>query len=60
MSPRYEIVKFKKTNVYLNRIIIKNRLEDIDTVHIAKDALDEELIFMKDRSVFKDFRDDTN
>ena len=60
LSPRYEIVKFKKTNVYLNRIIIKNRLEDIDTVHIAKDALDEELIFMKDRSVFKDFRDDTN
>ena len=60
MSPRYEIVKFKKTNVYLNRIIIKNRLEDIDTVHIAKDALDEEAIFMKDRSVFKDFRDDTN
>ena len=38
---------------------MKNRLEDIDTVHIAKDALDEEAVFMKDRSVFKDYREDT-
>ena len=59
LSPRYEVVRFKKTNIYLNRIIVKNRLEDIDTVHIAKDALDEEAIFMKDRSVFKDYREDT-
>ena len=29
-------------------------------MHIAKDALDEEAIFMKDRSVFKDFKDDSN
>jgi len=32
---------------------------DFDTVYVSKGAEDEEVVFMKDRSVFKDFRDDT-
>jgi len=32
---------------------------DFDTVYTAKGGEDEEAVFMKDRSVFKDFRDDT-
>ena len=58
LSPKYEVVRFKKTNVYLNRIIIKPRL---DAIVVAQDHTqnEEEAIFMKDRSVFKDFREDT-
>ena len=59
LSPAHEVVRFKKTNVYLNRIVVQSRLEDIDTVHIARDAMDEEAIFMKDRSVFGPYREDT-
>ena len=61
LSPKYEVVRFKKTNVFLNRITVMPRLEDnLDTVFVAKDAIDVEDVFMKDRSVFKDFREDTD
>ena len=37
-----------------------NRLEDnLDTIHIAKDVVVEEAVFMKDRSVFKFYKEDT-
>ena len=53
-------MKFKKTNVYLNRITVKPKLEDnFDTIHIARDVMVEEAVFMKDRSVFRDYREDT-
>ena len=53
-------MRFKSTNVYLNRITVKPRLEDnLDTVFVAKDAIADEEIFMKERSVFKDFREDS-
>ena len=33
LSPKYEVIKFKTTNIYLNRILIKPRLQDnLDTV----------------------------
>jgi hypothetical protein len=59
LSPQYEVVRFKTTNIFLNRILINRRLEDIDTVHVAKDGEEEEAVFMKDRSVFRDYREDT-
>ena len=31
----------------------------METVHQAKNEDDDEAVFMKDRSVFKDFREDT-
>ena len=59
LSPKYEVVRFKNTNIYLNRIIVKNRLDDIETVHVAKDGNDEEAVFIKDKSIFRDYKDDT-
>ena len=59
LSPNYEVVRFKSTNIFLNRVWVGKRLEDVETVHVAKDADEEEPIFMKDRSVFKDYREDT-
>ena len=58
LSPKYEIVRFKQTNVYLNRVIVKARLEEVIAVQeINMD--EEEAVFMKDRSAFKDFKEDT-
>jgi hypothetical protein len=59
LSPKYEVIRFKNTNVFLNRIIVKRRIKDMDTVHMAKDADDDEAVFMKDRSVFRDFIENT-
>ena len=59
LSPNYEVVRFKSTNIFLNRIEVSRRLVDIETVHIAKGVDDVEPVFMKDRSVFKDYREDT-
>ena len=59
LSPKYEVVRFKNTNIFLNRIIVKRRIKDLDTVHIARDADDDEAVFMKDRSVFRDFIENT-
>ena len=40
--------------------MVKPKLDDsFDTIHIAKDVMIEEAVFMKDRSVFKDYREDT-
>ena len=59
LSPKYEVIRFKQTNTYINRIRVVKRLEDIETVHQAKDGEELEAVFMKDRSVFKDYREDT-
>ena len=60
LSPKYEVVRFKTTNIFLNKIQVKKRLEDIETVHQLRDGEDDELIFIKDRSVFKDYREDND
>ena len=33
LSPHHEVVRFKSTNTFLNRIKVNKRLEDIETVH---------------------------
>ena len=45
--------------MFLNRIEVTRRLMDIETVHIARNDDDIEPVFMKERSVFKDYREDT-
>lgn len=57
LSPKHDIVRFKTTNVYLNRIKVSKRLDDIETVHQAKDGEEDEAVFYKDRSVFKEYRE---
>ena len=59
LSPNYEVVRFKNTQIFLNRVFVAKRLEDVETVHVAKAGEEEEAVFMKDRSVFRDFREDT-
>ena len=54
------MVRFKSTNIFLNRVKVVKRLEDIATVHQAKDGEEDEAVFMKDRSVFRDYREDTD
>jgi len=58
LSPRFEIVRFKQTNVYLNRIEVKPRVAALDMVYVAKQQDEGEDVFMKDRSIFKDYKDD--
>ena len=43
----------------MNRIFVTKRLEDVETVHVAKAGDEEEAVFMKDRSVFREYREDT-
>lgn len=59
LSPKYEVVRFKQTQIFLNRIKVNKRLEMIETVFQAKDGEEDEAVFMKDRSVFRDYREDT-
>ena len=61
LSPNNEIVRFKKTNVFLNSIVIEPKLEaGLDSVFIAETQGEEEAVFMKDKSVFADWREDTD
>lgn len=59
LSPNYEVVRFKSTQIFLNRIYISKRIEADETVHRAKFGDEEEAVFMKERSVFRDYREDT-
>ena len=42
----------------MNRITVNPRFAALDNVYIAKHNDDDEQVFMKDRSVFKDYRED--
>ena len=33
LSPKHEVVRFKSTNTFLNRVKVTKRLEDIEMVH---------------------------
>ena len=59
LSPTYQIVRFKETNVYMNSISVQPLNTEFDSVHVVKGGYEEEVVFIKDRSVFKDFKDDT-
>jgi len=39
-------------------LIVKPRIFDFDTVQVVKGGDEEAEVFMKDRSVFRDFKDD--
>ena len=59
LSPKHEVIRFKSSNVFLNRIIVKPRLEDnLESVFAAKGMREEEAQFLKDRSVFADYMED--
>ena len=58
LSPNYDVCRFKNTNIFLNRILVKPSIDEFSAVHLIKGTEDEEAVFMKDRSVFKDFKDE--
>jgi hypothetical protein len=58
LSPNFDIVRFKTTNIFLNQLVVRPRVFDFDAVNIVKGGDEEEAVFMKDRSVFRDFKDD--
>ena len=60
LSPNYDVVRFKNTNMFLNRIVVSKRLEEIETVFISSSNALDEAVFMKERSIFKDFKEDTD
>ena len=61
MSPRYEIVRFKKTHLLVNSIYVLPRNEPLARLEIKKSifaGVDKR--FVKDRSVFKTWKEETS
>jgi hypothetical protein len=58
LAPTYQVCRLKTTNVFLNRITINPRVFEFDTVNVVKFGDEEEQVFLKDKSVFRDYRDD--
>ena len=59
MCSQYEIAYFKKTNISMNTITVQPTNIILDTISTVKGGDDEEVAFLKDRSVFKEYKDDT-
>lgn len=56
LSPKYDIVRFKGSNVFLNTITVKARTKELVQVTLGRNVYTTEQIkFNKERSVFKDF-----
>jgi hypothetical protein len=60
LSPHYDVIRFKNTKIFMNRIIVTKRLEEMQTIFQARAGDEDEAVFMKDRSVFRDYREDTH
>lgn len=59
LSPKFDVIQFKNTNFFVNRVFVQKRLEEIETVFVLKVENNNEEVFMKERSIFKDFKEDT-
>lgn len=49
------MVRFKETNVFLNRIILKPKKHVFDTVFVLKEGFEDEELFLIDHSVFSKY-----
>merc|ERR1711957_218654 len=52
LSPNYNIVRFKQTNVFLNRITIQAKIHQFDSAFTLKEGEEDEELFLIDHSVF--------
>ena len=60
LSPKYDIVRFKGTNVFINTIIVKERKKELQKVTLGKNEyVTEQVKFNKAKSVFNKFQEDT-
>lgn len=60
ISNKFEVVRFKETNLYMNMLDIKERQWKITELkHMEEDNADSSQKFNKNKSVFRNFRDDS-
>jgi len=52
LSPRYPIVRFKDTQVFLNRVHIEPKVHEFENVFTLKEGAEDEELFLIDHSVF--------
>lgn len=56
LSPKYDVTRFKGTNVFLNMIRVKERTKPLVSVTLGRNVYTQEAIkFNKEKSVWKDF-----
>ena len=61
LSPKYDIVRFKGTNVFLNQIRVKEREKELAQVTLGRNVYTQEQAkFNKEKSVWRDFQEDTD
>lgn len=59
LSPNYDVVRFKGTNVFLNQIQVKERVAALQQVTLGRNVYTTEAaVFNKDKSVWKTFQED--
>ena len=60
LCPRYDIVRFKGTNVFLNTLTVKARSQPLAQFALKRQLYEAERVrFIKERSVWRDFDEDT-
>jgi len=59
LSPSYDIVRYKGTNVFLNMVDVKPRDQPLDHIRLPRKYVKQTTEFTKDMSVFAGFQDDT-
>lgn len=52
LSPNYPTVRFKGTHVFTNRVVVKPKVHEFESVFTLKDAVGDEEVFLIDHSVF--------
>ena len=52
LSPNYPVVKFKATSVVLNRVVVKPKVHEFESVFTLKEGVEDEELFLLDHSVF--------
>ena len=61
LSPKYDIVRFKGSNVFLNTVRISERTKELVQVTLGRNVYTTEAAkFNKAKSVWKDFQEDTD
>jgi hypothetical protein len=60
LSPRYDVVRFKGTNVLLNMVKVQPRVKELQQVTLTRHVQQvDQVKFVKERSVWKTFQEDT-
>ena len=52
LSPKYPCIRFKGTNIFLNRIKVRPKVHEFENVFTLKEGVEDEELFLIDHSVF--------